>query len=131
MVPSLKTFLGSCVLVASFFVSNVASAKTNEFRGMWVDAWQNHLHSSSAISAMLNQVRNANMNAVVTQIRRRGDSLYESNYEPKIAQLANSSFDPLADLIAKAHNTNNGPRVEVHAWIVTFPIWSGATNTLV
>ncbi len=132
MSPMLKTFLGCCYCtLAVLFFSQTASAKTNEFRGIWTDAWQNHLHSASAIDAMLAQMRSANLNAVVGQIRRRGDSLYVSNYEPKISQLANNSFDPLAYLTQQAHNTNNGPRIEVHAWIVTYPIWSGATNTLV
>src|SRR6185295_15739336 len=48
---------------------------------------------------------------------------YNSNFEPKATDVSPQSFDPLADLVAKAHNTNAGPRIEVHAWIVTYPIW--------
>ena len=45
-----------------------------------------------------------------------------SSRRPRRSNDANPNFDPLADLIAKGHNTAGGnQRIDVHAWIVNLP----------
>lgn len=105
-----------------------ATAQSNEFRGMWVNAWNTGLQNASQVTTLVNQLRAGNFNAVIPQVRRRGDSFYDSNFEPHATGTTPADFDALGDLIAKAHNTNAGPYIEVHAWLVTYHIWSGATN---
>ena len=115
------------VLAVVAMVSVPSPGRSQEFRALWVDAWNSGLHTGSQISQLVADARAGNFNALVVQIRRRGDSLYNSSYEPKIPQIS-SGFDPLADLVAKAHNTSTGPRIEVHAWIVSYNIWANATT---
>ncbi len=91
---------------------------------MWADTFHAGLRNSSEVSQMVADARAGNFNAVIVEVRKRGDAYYNSNFEPKATDVSPQSFDPLADLIAKAHNTNTGPRIEVHAWIVTYNIWN-------
>jgi uncharacterized lipoprotein YddW (UPF0748 family) len=100
-----------------------------EFRALWVDAFHAGFRSSSENNQLLADARAGNFNAVIVEVRKRGDAYYNSNFEPKATDVSPQSFDPLADLVAKAHNPNNGPRIEVHAWIVTYPIWGSQTAT--
>jgi uncharacterized lipoprotein YddW (UPF0748 family) len=54
-------------------------AQSNEFRALWADAWGTELWTASPISQMVNDLRAGNLNAVVPQVRRRGDSFYNSS----------------------------------------------------
>lgn len=118
-------------LLAAFIlhVAMEATAQTNEFRGLWVDAFNSGFKTSTQVSQLLADARAGNFNAVIVQMRRRGDAFYNSNFEPKNSEVSPSTFDPLADLITKAHDTSGGKqRIEVHAWIVSFPIWNSTNN---
>jgi len=55
-------------------------------------------------------------------VRKRGDACYNSATEPKARDIA-ASFDPLADVIAKAHTKG----IEVHAWVKLFEARSMAS----
>jgi uncharacterized lipoprotein YddW (UPF0748 family) len=107
-----------------------ASVHAQEFRALWVDAWGAGFRTPAEVSQLVSDARAAHLNALIVQVRRRGDCFYTgSPYEPKTADSAvPADFDPLADLIAKAHNTANGSRIEVHAWIVTYNIWNNETS---
>lgn len=94
-----------------------------EWRGFWAAGWHPGFRDSNQVSQLIADVRAANCNAVFVQVRRRGESCYnDSPFEPKDKWISPAEFDPLADIIAKAHNTNIGPRIEVHAWFVAYPI---------
>lgn len=121
----LRYSLVSLVLLSSVWY---VPAQNPEFRGFWVNGWNTGLKSATQVSALVNDVRAANANAIVAQVRRRGDAFYNSKYEPHVTGTTPSDFDALGDLISKAHNTSAGRYVEVHAWVVTYHIWSGATN---
>src|SRR5688572_12215965 len=120
--------IAQLVAIALLVLSAAPSpAQTNEFRGLWVDAFHEGLKTPTQISKLLKETRAANFNALVVQLRRRGDVLYNSAIEPKAADVS-SDFDPLADLITKAHDSANGARIEVHAWIVVYPVWNNETK---
>jgi uncharacterized lipoprotein YddW (UPF0748 family) len=60
------------------------------------------------------------------QVRGRGDAFYRSALEPWGAELAgrlgaDPGWDPLAVAVAAAHARG----LRLHAWINTFPMWSG------
>lgn len=118
----------SLLLLAVLLSPLVARAQTNEYRAFWVDSWGAGFRSAAEVNTLTNDLRRAKMNAVFPQVRRRGDAFYNSNYEPKNS-FVSPSFDPLADLITKAHNTNAGQRIEVHAWIVTYHVWQTNSST--
>lgn len=113
----------SSLFAITFFHVRIALAA--EFRGFWVDAFNSGFKNSQQIERILSDVRAANANAIVVEVRKRGDAYYNSNYEPKAAGIE-KEFDPLAEIIRQAHDTNAGPRIEVHAWAVAYPVWRGA-----
>ena len=112
----------------AFAMLPLAHLRTQEFRALWVDAFGAGFRNSSEVSALINSARSANFNAVVVEIRKRGDAYYNGNFEPKAMDVSPQSFDPLQDLITKAHDTNAGARIEVHTWIVTYNIWNNQST---
>ncbi|MEK7684510.1 MAG: family 10 glycosylhydrolase [Verrucomicrobiota bacterium] len=119
-VPPWPFFLG-CLLWAALV------ARSSEFRGLWVDAWGAGFLNSSQTSQLVSDCRKYNFNAVVVQMRRRGDAFYmpqSPDGDPRTTAVA-STYDALADLIAQCHS--GSPRLEVHCWVVSNLIWSGGT----
>ena len=59
--------------------------------------------------------RNGRFNALIVQVRGRGDAYYNSRHEPRPPLLAKqpASFDPLKLLLERAHRAG----VKVHAWV--------------
>jgi uncharacterized lipoprotein YddW (UPF0748 family) len=111
----------SRVWAGAFFMLTVltalAEAQPGEFRGFWVNAFHSGFTNRAEVAQLMADVRAANANAVVVKVRKHGDTYYNSSYEPKAVGVS-PDFDPLAELLAQGHDTNNGPRVEVHAWLV-------------
>lgn len=105
-----------------------AGAAAPEFRALWVDAFNPGFKTAAQVRQLVADARRGNFNALVVQMRRRGDAFFNSALEPRAAELA-AGFDPLAELLREARDTNGGPRLEVHAWIVTYNIWN-QQNTL-
>lgn len=126
LLRQLARLLGAACLASLLCVGSLASAQTNEFRGWFADAWGAGFQNSNQTRQLIADARAGNFNAVVAQVRRRGDAFYNSNFEPRNAGLS-AGYDPLADLVARAHDTNSGPRLEIHAWVVTYHIWQGTT----
>ncbi len=107
-----------------FLLAQAAPAQANpEFRAFWADAFHDGFKTPAQVTKLVADMRAANCNAIMVQARKRGDAYYNSSYEPKATDIS-SSFDPLQDLIDKAHNTSGGPRIEVHAWIVAYTLWN-------
>jgi uncharacterized lipoprotein YddW (UPF0748 family) len=120
-----------CALISVLTVvlgTGIASAQTSpEYRGLWINGWASLYNTASECTTIISRARSGNLNSIAVQMRRRGDAFYNSNYEPKNPEVA-STFDPLADILAKAHNTSTGgQRLDVHAWMVTYRIWQGST----
>jgi len=102
-----------------------------EGRAVWIDVW--NMNSPSALETAVSKAASNGMNALVCEIRYRGDALYVpnrtdstySNPEPRSEKLSGQSpsFDPLQTTITLAHNAG----LEVHAWVVVFPAWASTT----
>ncbi|MDQ2098222.1 MAG: family 10 glycosylhydrolase [Tychonema bourrellyi B0820] len=96
--------------------------QTAEFRAFWVDAFNPGFKTPQEVTKLIADAQRANANAIVAQVRRRGDAFYTSAIEPRtLDPNVPAGFDPLQDLIDKAHATG----MEVHAWMVTLPVVSG------
>lgn len=116
--------LAFALILAAFPHALVAQ----EFRALWADTFHAGLRNSTETSALIAAARAANCNAVVVEVRKRGDAYYRNGLEPVATDVA-AGFDPLADLIAKGHDTAGGnARIDVHAWIVTYNIWNNETT---
>lgn len=96
-----------------------------EVRALWVDAFHDGFKTPQQVDRMLDDARRANFNTLFVQVRRRGDAYQANRMEPRTedASLA-PNFDPLQYIIDRARAQE--PRLEVHAWIATLPIWSKA-----
>ena len=109
----------------AFFVDDVSlltagAAGTDEFRALWVDAYRPGIKSRKQIDELVETAQAGNLNALVVQVRRRGDTYYPSTIDPWAPDAA-TGFDALAYLIERAHVSG----IEVHAWATTLAIWGG------
>ena len=84
-----------------------------EARGVWVV--RNQLTSESNIDQVVSSCVDAGFNALVVQVRGRGDAYYQSATEPE----AVAGFDPLQRVIDQAHARG----MQVHAWMNAGYVW--------
>ncbi len=114
-------------LATSLFLGSKMTASADEFRGLWVDAFGSGFLNSNEVANLVADCKNYNFNAVVVEMRRRGDAFYiphAPNQDPKTTAIA-ANFDSLGELIRQCHQSN--PRIEVHCWAVANLIWSGTS----
>lgn len=97
-------------------------AHAGEFRGLYVDAFHPGFKTSEQVTRMVAAAKAANVNALIVQVRKRGDVYYNSTIEPKATDFA-SAYDPLADVITQAHAEG----IEVHAWISVYEVATDST----
>lgn len=98
-----------------------AEEQSEEFRAFWVDAFHDGFKTPDQVDKLVQDVQEANANAVIVQVRRRGDAYFNKALEPRTQDPAlQPGFDALAYLIEKAHQEG----IEVHAWLATLPIWN-------
>jgi len=84
----------------------------DEVRALWVV--RTTLASPAAIATMVDAAKAGGFNALIVQVRGRGDAYFQNGIEPRPSALASqASFDPLAVTIARAHAAG----LQVHAWI--------------
>jgi uncharacterized lipoprotein YddW (UPF0748 family) len=134
-VFDLSTFAGQTVQLVlrsvsggtAFFVDDVSLGTLgppgpDEFRALWVDAYHDGIKSRQQIDELVETAQAGNFNALVVQVRRRGDTYYPSAIDPW-APDANRNFDALAYLVERAHAAG----IEVNAWATTLSIWDGDT----
>lgn len=79
-----------------------------------------------SLRAIVRDLKAANFNTILFQVRPRGDAYYRSSHEPWADNLTGTAgkdpgYDPLALLIEEAHRSC----MEVHAWINTFKVRNG------
>lgn len=117
------------VVVFAFLLSALvpAPARADEFRGLWADAWHSGFLNASEVTSLVNTCKTYNYNAVVVQMRRRGDAYYmpqAPNLEPRSTAIS-SGYDALAEIIRQCHGAS--PRIQVHCWVPTMVIWGSTT----
>ncbi len=110
VIPTALTCLSVLVL------STAAAAE--EMRGLWIDAFHPGFKTPEQTTAMVAKAKDCNFNSLFVQVRKRGDLYYDSDIEPK-AKDAAPAYDPLADVVSKAHAAG----LEVHAWISVYEVY--------
>ncbi len=114
--------VGSCLAVSAVTTTAAQEGADGEIRAIWVDSFNPGLRSPAEIDALIEQARRGNLNTIVAQVRRNAQGLYALSPEGWMENyLPPSGFDPLADLVAKAHAHG----IEVHAWVNVGAIFSG------
>ena len=96
-----------------------------EARGVWVTRW--NYSSPGDIAAIMANVAAGGFNQVYFQVRGTADAFYASSLEPWSADLGalgeDPGWDPLLEAVGEAHAQG----LEIHAWLNTFPVWSGSS----
>ncbi|MGK0188549.1 MAG: uncharacterized lipoprotein YddW (UPF0748 family) [Verrucomicrobiales bacterium] len=108
-----------CLFLGFFALTPSAG---QELRGMWVDGWRTGFKSPAQTDRLLSDARAGNFNALFIQVRKRADAYYRSAFEPMATDISPIGYDPLADLIEKAH-TGEQP-IEIHAWMNSYIVGS-------
>jgi uncharacterized lipoprotein YddW (UPF0748 family) len=95
-------------------------------RGVWIHSWGDGILSPQQCEEFVAQVREANLNAIFPEVRKVGDAYYLKGFEPRANNIQGpEDWDTLQHLIDLCHDTSDGKqRIEVHAWLVTFRIWT-------
>lgn len=85
--------------------------------GVWVV--RDQVASPEGVARMCMEARSGELDAVLVQVRGRGDAFYKSDLAPRSEQLAKAppDFDPLAAALAACTGR------EVVAWINAFYLW--------
>jgi uncharacterized lipoprotein YddW (UPF0748 family) len=112
--------LAAWLFTTALFVSPLF-ART-EYRAFWVDTFNTTLNNHTDIVNVVNNAKAAKANAILAQVRRRGDSWYLNSLEPLLDfnNFSPAAFDPLQDLIATAHAEG----IEVHAFCIIGAVWN-------
>ncbi|MCI0660948.1 MAG: family 10 glycosylhydrolase [Acidobacteria bacterium] len=113
-------------LICAIFIVAYASGQTGgQYRAFWVDTFNTPLNNHNDIVTVVNNARMANANAILAQVRRRGDSWYLNSLEPSPDFIPIApGFDPLQDLINEAHSYG----IEVHAFVIVCAVWNKNPN---
>ncbi|TMB89520.1 MAG: hypothetical protein E6J18_11020 [Chloroflexi bacterium] len=98
-----------------------------QYRALWVDAFHDGIKSPAQVEKLVSDAHRANLNALIVQVRKRGDAYFNLGDEPRATDIQGpADFDPLAYVIRLAHAMT--PRIEVHAWLNTFFV--GGTSAI-
>jgi len=111
-------------LTILLFCQSLFSKGNEEFRATWiVDAqWiksiNNVAANKSLTGTILDHHKNANMNAVLWQVRRFGNVYFDSSYEPwgSATNFRNPGYDPFEYAVQQAHSRG----FEIHAYFNVF-----------
>ncbi|MCF0204967.1 MAG: family 10 glycosylhydrolase [Muribaculaceae bacterium] len=103
-----------------------AVAQTREWRGAWVStvyqdyAKRNTAQNKKYLCSVLDSLLRCHCNAVIFQVRPKGDALYKSDIEPwsswltgTIGKAPDTDWDPLQFMVEESHKRG----MEIHAWI--------------
>lgn len=97
-----------------------AQSSAPELRALWVDAFHAGIRTREEAEQLVRDAKSANFNALIVQVRRRGDSLYANSLEPPMEEAPYApGFDGLATVIELARAQG----LQVHAWVNAMPIW--------
>ena len=112
-------------LVAAVVIFLPAHLQGSDFRSILVDAWSwgsgYAIISPTATQATVDQIKSWNCNVILMQVRKRCDAYYTSSLEPAGTDPSpEPGYDPLEDMIAKAHAAG----LEVHTWVVPYRVWT-------
>jgi uncharacterized lipoprotein YddW (UPF0748 family) len=102
----------ACVAFLGVTPGAVRRAPTTDIRALWVT--RTTLATPDTVRGMVRAAKDGGFNALLVQVRGRGDAYYASDIEPRAADLtAQPSFDPLREVLTQAHAAG----LQVHAWL--------------
>src|SRR5688572_14149320 len=110
----------ACLMVA--ITTPFRAEVPGQTRALWVT--RTTMTSPESILQMVAAAQAGGFNALLVQVRGRGDAYYAATIEPRASELASKpSFDPLATVLQEAH----GAGLKVHAWVAVNLVSSSVT----
>ncbi|HEY5033708.1 MAG TPA: hypothetical protein VIJ30_01145, partial [Candidatus Dormibacteraeota bacterium] len=68
-----------------------------QYRALWVDAFHDGMKSPWQVEKLVADAHRGNLNALVVQVRKRGDAYFNQADEPRATDIQGPpEFDPLA-----------------------------------
>lgn len=137
----LLTLLSVLVLPLRAQFSTAVTPPRYEIRAVWLTTLQNldwptrpattpagEAEQRQELCDMLDKLKAAGINTVIMQARIRSTTIYPSSIEPWDACLTGKAgrgpgYDPLAFAVEECHRRG----LELHAWVVAFPICKALT----
>src|SRR5690606_39320089 len=91
-----------------------------QWRGYWVDAFNQGVYTPEQVSQLVQDALDLNANALIVQTVRRYDCFCNRAQYPRTdAAIAPLPYDPLQEVIDQAHAAG----LEVHAWVNGNTLW--------
>jgi len=116
----MSALLLSAVLLAVPGAGGLGEAK--QVKAMWVARWS--ITSPERVTRIIELAKKHGYNALIVQVRGRGDAFYKSRFEPRAEDLADQppDFDPLQMLVDEGHKAG----IQVHAWLNAYFTWGSS-----
>ncbi|AYY11521.1 hypothetical protein EF847_01075 [Actinobacteria bacterium YIM 96077] len=112
------------LLATTMAVPSTASTSDDppeEWRSYWVDAFNPGIYSPEEVDKLVDDALAINSNAIIVQTVRRYDCFCNDALYPRTdAAVDAEPYDPLAEIIEKAHDAG----LEVHAWVNVNTLWN-------
>ncbi len=114
-----RSYLVCLCLVLCLWAGEVGGSDrpNDEFRGLWVV--RHWLKNRAQVMRAVQTAVDGRLNALLVQVRGRGDSFYRSRVAPRAESLSETEFDPLALIVEEGHRAG----LEVHAWVNMYLAW--------
>lgn len=136
----LRMRIGLFAALAAVVLAIGCGAIADEYRLLPVTGWNAGFLDQADVDQLLGvpgvatskgEVRDANFNGVIVEVRRRADVCYPSGLdEPYMSGLTPADFNALQAMINAAHDTTGGKkRIEVHCWVVAFRTGDGVVHS--
>lgn len=132
------TMISAFLLMSSATIDKAYAAESKDFCGVWIatvyssdyPSVQNDIEGQKTeFSQKLDKLKSLGVNAVVVQVRPKGDAFYESELNPWSAVLTgiqgkDPGYDPMEFMIEEAHKRG----MEFHAWMNPYRITTSGTD---
>ncbi len=117
-LPALLTLICLAALLPTLAPPATAQEEPiQQMRAVWADALHDGFRNHEQVDELFNNIVRANANTLFMQVRRHGNTWYNSPIEPRSAdpKLAPAEvFDPLGYALARGKQMG----IKVHAWVV-------------
>ncbi|MEQ7005379.1 family 10 glycosylhydrolase [Actinopolymorpha sp. B17G11] len=114
------------LLASSVGPTPTATAEPNpiaQWRSYWVDSFRPSIYTPENVDKLVADAEALGANALIVQVGRWMDCFCNRSAFPRTHVAIDPAFDPLDDVIEKAHAAG----IEVHAWVNATPMWNAAT----
>lgn len=132
------TLLSAFLLISSGNIETAYAAESKDFCGVWIStvysadypSVQNNIEGQKTeFTQKLDKLKALGINAVVVQVRPKGDAFYESELNPWSAVLTgvqgkDPGYDPMEFMIEETHKRG----MEFHAWMNPYRITTSGTD---